>query len=205
WPDRDAYSRAVRVPDQVFDDPQLRGATFARSDKGWLLALSGGRAIVFRANCADGSSVAVRFFLNDDRHAGVRYDTLSRHLSYRPVDPFVWTTFLERGLRLEDTRYPVLKMGWVDGLEVDEDVGSRIKSDAVGAELDQLAAAWLECCRSLAQADIGHGDIHAGNVLVSGGPVAPRLRLVDYDSVWVPGLHVPSGEAGSPAFQHPAR
>jgi hypothetical protein len=205
WPDRATYSAVVQVPDQVFDDPQLRGATFARNRGGQVLVWSGGRAIVFRADCADGGSIAVRFFLSDDRHAGVRYDALSRHLSSTPVDSFVRTTFLNDGLRLGATRYPLLKMEWVDGTELDKYVDHRIKSGADGVELGRLAAAWIECCRSRVAASIGHGDIHAGNTLVSGGPAAPRLRLVDYDSVWVPGLYAPTGEMGSPAFQHPER
>ena len=70
----------MEAPQHSFDDPELRGATFARGSWG-LMAWSGARAIVFRAVDSAGNSTAVRFLLNRDPEAGTRYETLARHLS----------------------------------------------------------------------------------------------------------------------------
>ena len=80
WPDRSSYSAVVADPARGFDDAELSAATIARGRRG-VLAWSGGRAIVFQAIRADGSSVAVRFLLSPDAAAAERYAALERHLT----------------------------------------------------------------------------------------------------------------------------
>ena len=51
-------------------------------------------------------------------------------------------------------------------------------------------------------AEIGHGDLQHGNVIVSGG----QLRLIDYDGMYVPALSGrQSHEIGHRNYQHPLR
>ncbi|MDQ1729928.1 MAG: hypothetical protein QOK10_87 [Pseudonocardiales bacterium] len=206
WPDRMTYSAVVQRPEQHFKDPDLKAATFLRSRRGQVLAWSGGRAIVFHAVCPGGSHAAVRFMLSNDREAGVRYGALSRHLSANPIEMFVRTEWVAGGLHVGEQQYPVVKMDWVEGQALDRYISSIIDSPSAASQLTALARSWQQCCRALAEARVGHGDIHAGNLLVgrNDGNVC-ELRLVDYDNVWVPGLQAPSREAGHPSFQHPAR
>ena len=67
---------------------------------------------------------------------------------------------------------------------------------------------WLKLASRMRQAQVTHGDLQHGNVLLV--PHAEEnkllLRLVDYDGILVPTLaRTPSGELGLPAYQHPAR
>lgn len=205
WPDRSTYSAVVLDPARCFGDAELSTATMARGRRG-VLAWSGGRAIVFQAVCPDGRSVAVRFLLSPDPAAGARYAALERHLAAYPVEALVRARWLDDGVRIEDSVFPMLKMDWVSGKPVDQYVAQTIEAGAASAPLGELARDWRHTCQLLTRARVGHGDIHAGNVMVAGDAgAAPALRLVDYDNVWVPGLSVASGEQGHPSFQHPHR
>src|SRR5882757_10418110 len=204
WPDRTLYSALVQSPATCFTTPDLQASTFALDRRGSVMAWSGGRAIVFRAEHPSGQRTAVRFMLRNDDAAGHRYDMLSRHLATNPVESFVGTHWIEDGLHIGPKSYPLLLMDWIDGLPLDRHVAQDIASGASPTHLHQLSEAWQRSCRSLVAAQIGHGDVHAGNTLVHVPEAGqPELRLVDYDNVWVPGLHIPSKEAGHPAFQHP--
>src|SRR5207244_4291206 len=68
--------------------------------------------------------------------------------------------------------------------------------------LAALRAKWAILVRHLEAAQMAHGDLQHGNILVRGG----SIHLVDYDGMWVPAL---SGrhatEIGHRAYQHPER
>jgi WD40 repeat protein len=74
--------------------------------------------------------------------------------------------------------------------------------------LRAILGLWVRLCKRLRDAHIAHADLQHGNVLLVPGRTANtlKLRLIDYDGMWVPALagH-PSGEAGHPNYQHPAR
>jgi hypothetical protein len=67
-----------------------------------------------------------------------------------------------------------------------------------------LAAQWRELVKTLQDAQFAHGDLQHRNVLVDQGA---RLRLVDFDSVWMPTLEgqSPPTESGHDNFQPPSR
>ena len=64
----------------------------------------------------------------------------------------------------------------------------------------------LHVCTS---AEVTHADLQHGNVLLVPAEVegqGPKLRLVDYDGIYIPDLaNQPSGELGHRAYQHPER
>lgn len=67
---------------------------------------------------------------------------------------------------------------------------------------------WVKLCRRLREARIAHADLQHGNVILVQGSRAGAygLKLIDYDGMYLPTLlHMPSGEAGHPNFQHPTR
>src|SRR4029077_3819291 len=101
--------------------------------------------------------------------------------------------------------YPILKMRWVQGLALNEFIKRGAGKPAV---LSALAQIWLRMARELRRAEIAHGDLQHGNVLLvvnsQTGAVGPKL--IDYDGMWVPALvQSRSGECGHPAYQHPER
>jgi serine/threonine protein kinase len=106
---------------------------------------------------------------------------------------------LSQGIRIRGTWYPILKMEWIDG----EPLNSYIERNLANpAALSSLAAQWRETLSALRQAEIAHGDLQHGNVLVSQG----KIRLIDYDGMYVPALAgLVSHEEGHRNYQHPAR
>jgi serine/threonine protein kinase len=60
--------------------------------------------------------------------------------------------------------------------------------------------------QQLHAAEVAHGDLQHGNVLLVREGNSLALKLVDYDGMWVPALAAsPSGEVGHSAYQHPQR
>jgi hypothetical protein len=65
-----------------------------------------------------------------------------------------------------------------------------------------LRAKWVTLVRHLEAAQVAHGDLQHGNILVRGG----SIQLVDYDGMWVPALRGRHAtEIGHRAYQHPKR
>ena len=204
WPDRSTYAALMQRPAEHLTDSELATATYARGAMGMLASWNGARAIVFRARLTDGSSRAVRFLLTNDQTASTRYDALGRHLSVNPVATLVRTDWIPDGLRSGSGRYPLIKMDWVDGFALDPFIDRTLALPDGSATMHQVAQAWLAHGRALQAAEMSHGDVHAGNAMVVAHPGEPvEIKLVDYDNVWVPGLHAACQEAGHPAFQHP--
>src|SRR5437773_1211493 len=70
------------------------------------------------------------------------------------------------------------------------------------ASLEALRAKWVTLVRHLEAAQVAHGDLQHGNILVRGG----SIQLVDYDGMWVPALRGRKAtELGHRAYQHPER
>ena len=68
--------------------------------------------------------------------------------------------------------------------------------------LAALREKWLTLVRHLEAAQVAHGDLQHGNILVRGG----SIQLVDYDGMWVPALKGRNAtETGHRAYQHPER
>ncbi len=96
-------------------------------------------------------------------------------------------------------------MQWVEGLTLNQFVEQALDRPAA---LEALLQIWVRMAKHLRTADVAHGDLQHGNVLLV--PAASghslRLKLIDYDGMWVPALaKLKSGEVGHPSYQHPQR
>src|SRR6185312_15382803 len=68
--------------------------------------------------------------------------------------------------------------------------------------LESVADQFRALVRGLGTAQIAHGDLQHGNIIVNGA----KLYLIDYDGLYVPGLPVSaSNEIGHINYQHPDR
>jgi eukaryotic-like serine/threonine-protein kinase len=201
--DRMTLQSYVGIPDQ-FRDPELRAATF-RLTGTRLTMWSGGRAVVFQAQMADGAKLAVRIAITTDGdHLRVPYLALADWMKVNPLPYLARTEWIDGGLALEDAEVSLLKMEWIDGSSLDDHIDDCIARNQP-AELLHLAEEWRKATAAMATARFAHGDLHAQNVLVSHSDSPARFRFVDYDSVWLPGLTNPPAEVGHQAFQHPRR
>ncbi len=187
------YNEAMRFPEQNFDDLELRHAVCILEDT---RVGNNGRVYHFRCDSRD---VAVKCFLNDQADRAERYERIKEALCAAALTPFVVDfDYLPRGLNINDSWYPILKMQWIDGTPVNQIPSFKLSEGLVSYLADQFMSMVL----SFKKAGMAHGDLEFANLLVSG----VDLKIVDYDGMFVPSLSR-SGctEPGHPGFQHPRR
>jgi regulation of enolase protein 1 (concanavalin A-like superfamily) len=206
WPSSQDYNEAVQNPGQCFADPDLRGAAAVSTALGLPLPHSGNFADVYQLRCpATGRSWAVKCFTRQVSGLRDRYRAVSEHLAAARLGVTVEFRYLEQGVRVRGQWYPALKMDWVEGPLLNEFVRQHLDRPAT---LEALAQLWVKLGRRLRRAEVAHGDLQHGNVLLVPGRDAGALALkvIDYDGMRVPALAgCPSGEVGHPSYQHPRR
>jgi len=97
--------------------------------------------------------------------------------------------------------YPLQVMEWVEGATLTREVNERVKSDdRLG--LSRLADSWESLLRSIKEDGVVHGDLHPDNVIVM--PKTGQLRLIDYDTMVIPGFSTMSFRGlGMSTYIHP--
>ena len=165
---------------------------------------SGNFATVYRANLPDGNALAIKVFNRPADERRERYRAISDYLEQQQQPALVRFEYDDRGIRSasDGKLYPLVAMDWVEGATLFDWARARAFAGDTAA-LATAAEAWLDLTRELAAAEIVHGDLQHGNVMV-----APdgRIRLVDYDGMAVPSLMGRTNpEVGLPPYQHPGR
>ncbi|MBV9924456.1 MAG: hypothetical protein JOZ96_05390 [Acidobacteria bacterium] len=201
WPTARHYAEAVQCPLVCFEEPSLKRMLPAVDRLGMPLVTSGQFAYVFKLNPDDGGgeTLAVRCFRGFLGDREERYQALDVHLNANRIAALPRFKYLPKGILVAGRRYPVLVMEWVEGptldVYLDEAVGRR-------EALLHLADEWVRLVAALREANVAHGDLQHGNIIVEGG----RLRLVDLDGMYVPALKgFKASEVGHQHYQHPAR
>lgn len=205
WPLATDYSAAVQNPATHFRDADLRaGEAAANGVLGLPLAYSGNFATVFKFTSPSNVTWAVKCFTRRVEGLQERYQAISEHLQQQRRRFSVDFVYLPEGVLVNGNWHPVVKMRWVEGFPLND----FLRDHQGAAVLTQLAALWLRLAAELREAQMAHGDLQHGNVLLVPGSKSSSiaLRLVDYDGMWVPALdgHPPE-EAGHPNYQHPER
>jgi ankyrin repeat protein/predicted Ser/Thr protein kinase len=146
-----------------------------------------------------GKRWAVRCFKQQFPDYQQRYSAIGAYLKKAKLSYTVDFEFLAKGILVNGSWYPIVKMEWVEGRQLNEYVRDFRQAPE---KLAALAARWRDMTKALSAAGIAHGDLQHGNVLV----VGDQLRLVDYDGMFVPALRGRgSNERGHPSYQHPRR
>jgi hypothetical protein len=203
YPTPSDYQEAVQVPASAFADSALQEATPRTNVLGLPQPITGAFAAVFPMTTDPGRTVAVKCFLNDVPQQQARYEAVSNHLDAVALDALVDFDYQPEGIRVDGTAYPVLKMEWVDGTVLNRFVENHLDAPDV---LARLSEAWADLMAGLDDEAVAHGDLQHGNVLVQKQEGDVRLRLVDYDTMYVPALEGErSAEVGHRNYQHPDR
>ena len=200
YPAAGDYYKAVQAPARVFTVPKLQAAKFVWDSLGPTLA-RGSSAVVFQAS-VDGRPQALRCYIRNDASSRDRYSALDAFLAGHDLSPYVSAaTWLDGAIQVNRATWPVLTMDWIDGRTLNEYVDFLVSSSNAAA-LTTLAANWRELVALLQRSEFTHGDLQHGNVMVD---QVGRLRLVDFDGVWIPPLagQSPPTEFGHPNYQHP--
>jgi predicted nucleic acid-binding Zn-ribbon protein len=162
--------------------------------------ISGNFASVFPMTAGSGHRYAVKCFTREVPNQLQRYMLISEYLNKRK--PW-WATefqFISDGIQVDSRRYPILRMNWVNGATLTRWITENINNTAA---LSGLAVGFDQLISDLTAANIAHGDLQDGNLLVANNGA---LHLVDYDGMFVPGLErLPPDELGHPNYQPPGR
>jgi hypothetical protein len=203
WPSPNEFTDALRNPAAAFADAELAACDPVVGPDGRPAPHPGDTSGVYQLCAEDGREWAVKCFTRPPR--ADRYPRIRDALARAALPCAAGFTFLEEGVRVRDRWYPVLKMGWVEGLPLNRVARDRAESPAV---METLLRRWVQLCGELRAAGIAHGDLqHNSAILVPGKwPGSYVLGLIDFDGAYVPELaNEPSDEVGHANYQHPRR
>ena len=164
------------------------------------LVTSGQFAYVYKLRSSNGNSdVAVRCFRGYLGDRDQRYRAIQTYLQTHPV-PFISEfVYAPDGILIGGKRFPILFMDWIDGPTLDVYIHEMLQRKEV---LLHLAQEWLKLIAALREAEVAHGDLQHGNIIVQNG----SLRLVDHDGIFVPQMNSwTASEVGHQNYQHPLR
>ncbi len=204
WPLNIDFTIAVQNPQLCFADPELKQATTSKNSRGRVLLWSGNFATVYKLTNklpTGDRAWAVRCFTRTPQSdVQQRYKLISEYLSQHQISYLVNFEFLSQGILIKGEWYPILKMDWVEGVEIDRYIGEYINDSQVLLRLDRQLK---RLQRDLQQIGIAHGDLQHGNIMIDD---EGEIKLVDYDGMYVPALQGnPPAEIGHPNYQSPMR
>jgi len=198
WPTPQDYNEAIQNPALCFNEADLKAGKIECNALGLPKSASGAFASVFKLTTAEGPW-AIRCFLRFLPEQTNRYQKISQFVLFDDLECTVDFHYIDKGILVRGNWYPILKMRWVHGDTLDLYVQKHFKDQE---KMAKLSTDFFDLVMQLENADIAHGDLQHGNILVT----AEGLRLVDYDALFVPALAgLTCLEFGHPNYQHPLR
>lgn len=198
WPTGNDYSEAVQNPRTAFYDPELQAGHPETTPLGIPKPRSGAFATVFKMQCS-AKNWAVRCFTKEVLDQRIRYEKISEHLKHAKLPYTVGFSYQANGIKIRGKPFPIVKMEWVQGESFRTYLEKNLNNSGAMISLSDRV---LALSKALHHAQIAHGDLQHGNILV----VAGDLKLVDYDCMFVPALSgLASNESGHRNYQHPKR
>ncbi len=200
WPGITNYSEAIQNPRLCFKGTELEAGVVSVNQRGTPLVFSGAFACVYQVSVG-GRKYAARCFTREVKDQQTRYNQLSDYLIDVLPPSFVHFEYVEHGINLKGSWYPIVRMEWVEGESLSSFVGSNIDDPDA---LRRVAAQWRGGPAAIPRGlGIAHNDLQHGNVMVQGDG---SIRLVDYDGIFLPRFRGErSPELGHKNYQHPLR
>jgi hypothetical protein len=199
FPSADRYNEAIQNPAIYFVDQEVKRRRVQTDALGLPEVLSGGFAFTYRFT-GSGNDVAVRCFHREIPELFERYRSISAFLASLNSRFFVEFAFTERGVAIDGSHLPVVRMQWVEGETL---LGYVARHRSEPAALENLRRQLLAFAEESEARSYAHGDVQHRNLMVA---TNGELKLVDYDGMYVPTLrHLRAADAGHPHFQPPSR
>ena len=203
WPSRSEYTEAVRsYPNRSLKDPKLKGGTPKIGTDGFPMSYSGGFSIVFPI-VKGSNTFALRCWMENIGNAAVRYKEIYDYLQRVRLPYFVDFEYVPKGIWVMGNDYPITRMQWAAGVSLRDFISQNLKRPRL---FKVVADAFQEMVATLHQNQIAHGDLQDGNILINQNRNTIEIKLIDYDSLFVPTLQGQLDNIrGLPEYQHPAR
>ena len=203
YPSRADYAQAVGNYSNIsILDPLLKGGTPMRGPNNLLLVYSGGFSSVFPLEVGS-STFALRCWVRDIGGAESRYHEISVYLKQKNLPYFVEFAYIRDGILINGMKWPITRMEWAEGETLCQFIENNLHDAAL---LSNAAAEFLKMVETLHAHQMSHGDLQDGNILLKRSGTDVEIKLIDYDSVFVPALRgFPDSIVGLPQYQHPSR
>jgi len=201
WPDLSQYNAVVQNPHLCFEDLDLKASQIELNNFALPFSLAGQFGVVYKLEQKlKKRNWAVKCFLKGGADQHKRYQEISEYITALKSSYFVDFVYVERGIKVgSDNWFPVLKMRWQDGQLLHAYIEANLQD---AAKLNELGRKFVSLSKALKKSGIAHGDLQNGNIVV----INEKLKLVDYDGMFVPALSGHKAqENGHKNFQHPRR
>jgi hypothetical protein len=220
YPSRSEYCSSVRNPQFAFrkKDPRtqverdldaslvagkpVEKRNFDGSTTVW--SASGSFGVVFKYETVVPRKIwALKCFCRSNFEVVERYQKILSKLTKTACDPyFVEFSLLEEGIRVLGHCYPLIKMEWAEGDNLKKFLKANLGNKAL---LTQLAERFLQFSQDFLAAEMAHGDLQHGNILIENTFNHLSIKVIDYDSLYFAGDWAEDNIKGIADYQHPLR
>ncbi len=203
YPSLTDYTEAVRdYPEISILDLKLLCCRARRGPNSQVESFPGGFSIVFPLS--DGlDTFALRCWIRDIEDAQSRYQKISDYLMRVALPYFVDFEYVSEGILVNGIKWPITRMEWAEGDTLRQFIEDNLHDASL---LRTTAAEFLKMVETLHAQQIAHGDLQDGNILIKRNGADVEIKLIDYDSLFVPALRgYPDSIVGLAEYQHPRR
>ena len=203
WPNGIDYKLAIdSFPDISILDSTLKSGNLQRGANNDLIFYVGEFAIVFPIETVS-NTFALRCWIKDTGDAETRYREISDYLGQWGLPYFVDFAYVSEGILVNANKYPVTRMEWAEGEKLCDFIEQNLHNTEC---LKTAAAEFQKMVETLHAHRISHGHLQDGNILLKRNGTNVEIKLIDYDSLFVPALRgQPDNIVGLPEYQHPQR
>lgn len=192
------YTTAIKAPGLIKASILQNGHPVLK--KGKVIKYSGGFCVVFPYETSS-KKYAVRCWHASVSNMEERTRIIAQTLQKINLPYFVNFQYINNGIATAQGLQPIVVMDWVKAKTLKNFISENLQNSDV---IRKLADNFREMVATLHRHHISHGDLQHGNIMVNTDNL--QLILVDYDSMFVPGLEHYSDEIkGLPGYQHKGR
>jgi serine/threonine protein kinase len=199
------FATALQHPQIAFADPALRTG-YVRTNRMGLPAPvgSGAFASVFEITDVNSNRWAVKCFTQRVNDREERYRSIDATLASVHLTSLIGFEYQPQGIQVATARgvgrFPIVKMEWVEAIGL---LAWLDQNFMASKRVEALADQFADLASSLDVRGISHGDLQHGNLLIDRND---RIRLIDYDGMYVPSLAGrAASERGLANYQSPRR
>ena len=167
------------------------------------ISYSWGFSKVYPLQNLKGEKIAIRFWTKHIKESFTRYEEIEKYLNKTNLPYFVKFKYFQDGLLWNNKSIPFITMEWVKGVTLNNFLDEHIENTTL---IKVLAEKFSQLVVDLHKNEISHGDLQEGNILIVEKNNDIEIKLIDYDSLYVPSLsNYPIEIDGIEAYQHPNR
>lgn len=189
------------IKDWTLIPDNLKAGKVLLNKKNRPISRKGGWCKIYKCEI-DGKPKALRLWLNEmnEKEMAERSKAISEFILSHPSKYLINFEYIPEGYIFNGDVYPIILMDWCHGRTMKQYISDCVEEGDTESILT-LAHQFLEMTNELHSLGISHGDLQHDNIMITDDG---SLKLVDYDSMFVPALEgaveTIKGKAG---YQHP--